>query len=76
MLDRIMKMLEVPRIDSTNSKAETGYYIKESNGMALSPFDHPNSNSQLYLRPDLLPGTCSYDLLSRTARATVHIVDH
>jgi phenylalanyl-tRNA synthetase beta chain len=32
MLDRIMKMLEVPRISSADVNAETGYYIKESNG--------------------------------------------
>lgn len=32
MLDRIMQMLIVPRISSTDFKAETGYYIKEANG--------------------------------------------
>jgi phenylalanyl-tRNA synthetase beta chain len=32
MLDRIMKMLEVPRIMSPDVNAKTGYYIKESNG--------------------------------------------
>ena len=32
LLDRIMKMLEVPRISSTDTKAETGYYIKERQG--------------------------------------------
>lgn len=32
MLDRAMKMLEIPRIGSTDSKAETGYYIKETTG--------------------------------------------
>lgn len=33
LLDRIMRMLEVPRIGSTDYKAETGYYIKESTGV-------------------------------------------
>jgi len=28
MLDRVMKILEVPRISSTDFKADTGYYIK------------------------------------------------
>lgn len=32
MLDRAMKMLEIPRIGSADSKAEAGYYIKETNG--------------------------------------------
>lgn len=32
MLDRAMKMLEVPRIGSGDLNAETGYYIKEISG--------------------------------------------
>jgi phenylalanyl-tRNA synthetase beta chain len=32
MLDRIMQMLEVPRISSTDFQAKAGYYIKEANG--------------------------------------------
>ena|SRR6266498_2193238 len=36
MLDRAMKMLEVPHISSTDFKAETGYYIKETNGSYLA----------------------------------------
>jgi hypothetical protein len=32
MLDRIMQMLDVPRIPSTDLKADTGYYIKEVDG--------------------------------------------
>lgn len=32
MLDRAMQMLEVPRISSTDFEAETGYYIKETDG--------------------------------------------
>lgn len=35
LLDRAMKMLEIPRISSADNKAETGYYIQESNGMPL-----------------------------------------
>ena len=37
ILDRIMKMLEVPRISGADAKAETGYYIKERQGDAFSP---------------------------------------
>lgn len=32
MLDRAMKMLEVPKIGSKDNEAETGYYIKENSG--------------------------------------------
>lgn len=32
LLDRAMKMLEISRILSSDVKAETGYYIKESSG--------------------------------------------
>lgn len=35
LLDRAMKMLEVPRISGTDNKVETGYYIKESSGTCL-----------------------------------------
>ena len=35
MLDRVMKMLEVPRISSTDFKADTGYYIKETSGKSF-----------------------------------------
>jgi phenylalanyl-tRNA synthetase beta chain len=36
MLDRAMKMLEVPRIGSEDINAETGYYIKENSGQHTS----------------------------------------
>ncbi len=32
MLDRAMQMLDVPRIESTDKKSPTGYYIKERDG--------------------------------------------
>jgi phenylalanyl-tRNA synthetase beta chain len=32
-----MKILEVPRISSTDFKADTGYYIKETNDPAFFP---------------------------------------
>lgn len=32
LLDRVMQMLEVPRIAGTDYKAETGYYLKEREG--------------------------------------------
>ena len=32
LLDRAMKMLEIPRIRSDDREAETGYYLKETSG--------------------------------------------
>ncbi|KAJ8523421.1 hypothetical protein ONZ45_g133 [Pleurotus djamor] len=46
MLDRAMKMLEVPRISSTDSKALTGYYIKESD----DPMYFPGRAATIYYR--------------------------
>ncbi|KAH9938608.1 phenylalanyl-tRNA synthetase [Fomitopsis serialis] len=37
LLDRAMQMLEVPRIASTDTKAETGYYIKERQDPTFFP---------------------------------------
>ncbi|TFK43413.1 phenylalanyl-tRNA synthetase subunit beta [Crucibulum laeve] len=37
MLDRAMKMLEVPLISSSDKKAEMGYYIKESSDAMFFP---------------------------------------
>ncbi|KZT74396.1 phenylalanyl-tRNA synthetase subunit beta [Daedalea quercina L-15889] len=37
LLDRIMHMLEVPRIASTDTNAETGYYIKERQDPTFFP---------------------------------------
>lgn len=36
LLDRIMQMLEVPRIAGADGDAETGYYIKERDGARAS----------------------------------------
>lgn len=33
LLDRAMKMLEIPRIRSDDQERETGYYLKEASGM-------------------------------------------
>lgn len=38
MLDRVMLMLEVPRISSADSSADTGYYLKETSGTSLYHF--------------------------------------
>jgi phenylalanyl-tRNA synthetase beta chain len=38
LLDRAMRMLEVPKILSTDSSAETGYYLKERSGKLRPPY--------------------------------------
>ncbi|OBZ76644.1 Phenylalanine--tRNA ligase beta subunit [Grifola frondosa] len=47
ILDRIMQMLEVPRIAGTDFKAETGYYIKERH----DPTFFPGRAATIYYRP-------------------------
>ncbi|KAF6750754.1 phenylalanyl-tRNA synthetase subunit beta [Ephemerocybe angulata] len=56
MLDRAMKMLEIPRISSQDSSATTGYYIKETtDGMYF-----PGRASNIYYRSKAQPsGTIS-----------------
>jgi phenylalanyl-tRNA synthetase beta subunit len=73
MLDRAMKMLEVPRIESQNLKAETGYYIKENSG----EFASHNRCHQLMAchRPGLLSWPSCHDLLSGPAQGQ-HVVSH
>jgi hypothetical protein len=41
VLDRAMKMLEIPCVSSTGNKAAPGYYLKETNGKLpfLIPID-------------------------------------
>ncbi|KAJ7684046.1 hypothetical protein B0H17DRAFT_1073389 [Mycena rosella] len=46
MLDRAMKMLDVPRIASNDNKAKTGYYIKETS----DPMFFPGRAATIYYR--------------------------
>ncbi|KAF7292377.1 Phenylalanyl-tRNA synthetase subunit beta [Mycena chlorophos] len=47
MLDRAMKMLDVPRITSSDLKAPTGYYIKETSDSMY----FPGRAADVYYRP-------------------------
>ncbi|KAG6869306.1 hypothetical protein C0993_000059 [Termitomyces sp. T159_Od127] len=47
MLNRAMKMLEIPLIGNTDQKAEVGYYIKESS----DPMYFPGRAATIYYRP-------------------------
>lgn len=65
MLNRAMKMLDIPRIGNEDGKAETGYYIKESSGMCrvisfsilfflhaiIDPVYFPGRAATIYYRP-------------------------
>lgn len=43
LLDKVMKTLEVKRISASDTKAESGYYLKEKDGRNLLPRDcHDN----------------------------------
>ncbi|KDQ64648.1 hypothetical protein JAAARDRAFT_233835 [Jaapia argillacea MUCL 33604] len=54
LLDRIMAMLEIPRIASGDWKTETGYYIKETS----DPIYFPGRAATIYYRsPDLKQST-------------------
>jgi len=53
MLDRIMQMLEVPRIAGADAKSSTGYYIKESQDSTF----FPGRGATIYYRP---PASSSY----------------
>ncbi|EKM80159.1 hypothetical protein AGABI1DRAFT_113367 [Agaricus bisporus var. burnettii JB137-S8] len=47
LLDRAMKMLDIPRISSNDNTAETGYYIKESS----DPMFFPGRAATIIYRP-------------------------
>ncbi|KAJ7276528.1 hypothetical protein B0H12DRAFT_1041622 [Mycena haematopus] len=47
MLDRAMKMLDIPRISGNDHKANTGYYIKETS----DPMFFPGRAATIYYRP-------------------------
>lgn len=53
VLDRAMKMLEIPHA-SPDIKAGTGYYLKETSGMC--PFYHQFNNSNCCSDPMYFPG--------------------
>ena len=52
MLDRMMQMLEVPRIEAADEKAATGYYIKEREGTIITMLPY-----ETYLLNDMLHNT-------------------
>ncbi|KAF6762344.1 phenylalanyl-tRNA synthetase subunit beta [Ephemerocybe angulata] len=68
MLDRAMKMLEIPRISSQDSSATTGYYIKETtDGMYF-----PGRAANIYYRSKARPSGTISELKGRVESA-LHI---
>ncbi|KAI9063178.1 phenylalanyl-tRNA synthetase [Trametes sanguinea] len=65
LLDRIMLMLEIPRIRSDDFKAETGYYIKERD----DPTFFPGRAATIYYR--LPKGSNGLTVLKRTLKAAL-----
>lgn len=65
LLDRAMRMLEVPKILSTDMKAVTGYYIKESSGKPAAQQFGQDKHSPPF-RSCLLPRPCCCHLLPAT----------
>ncbi|RDB22803.1 Phenylalanine--tRNA ligase beta subunit [Hypsizygus marmoreus] len=67
MLNRAMKMLEIPRIGNEDQKAETGYYIKESS----DPIYFPGRAATIYYRPAPSKGTLS--TIKKDIQAALHL---
>ena len=56
VLDRAMKVLEIPRVSSSDIEGATGYYLKEINGMVPYPFYHQLNDSNCPSDPMYFPG--------------------
>ncbi|RPD67105.1 phenylalanyl-tRNA synthetase [Lentinus tigrinus ALCF2SS1-7] len=69
LLDRLMLMLEVPRISSTDMKAITGYYIKERE----DPTFFPGRAATIYYRPP--KESSGLSALKRTLKAALNSPD-
>ncbi|THV08414.1 phenylalanyl-tRNA synthetase [Dendrothele bispora CBS 962.96] len=72
VLDRAMKILEIPRIGSADFKAETGYYLKETS----DPMYFPGRVATIYYRPP--PQKRKHSALTKLKHdleATIHTSD-
>ncbi|KAF8311820.1 phenylalanyl-tRNA synthetase subunit beta [Clavulina sp. PMI_390] len=71
LLDRVMAMLEIPRLLAGDNKATYGYYIKETD----DPTFFPGRAATVYYRP--LPGTIppkNHSILARAGAALASIL--
>ncbi|KDR83613.1 hypothetical protein GALMADRAFT_54916 [Galerina marginata CBS 339.88] len=68
MLDRAMKMLEIPRITSNDFKAETGYYIKDTS----DPMYFPGRAATIFYRATS-GKTSTVESIKKGVEAALHI---
>ncbi|KAG6833889.1 hypothetical protein H0H87_007900 [Tephrocybe sp. NHM501043] len=87
MLNRAMKMLEIPLIGNTDHKAETGYYIKESSGelclnglyqlwvssSVTDPVYFPGRAATIYYRPAPAKASNKLSALSQDIKTVLHV---
>ncbi|KIK68046.1 hypothetical protein GYMLUDRAFT_36866 [Collybiopsis luxurians FD-317 M1] len=72
VFDRAMKMLEIPRISSSDSKAETGYYMKETS----DPMFFPGRAATIYYRaPPSKRKLSALQKIKQDAKAALHVTD-
>ncbi|KAJ4478237.1 phenylalanyl-tRNA synthetase subunit beta [Lentinula aciculospora] len=70
VFDRAMKMLEIPRI-SSDSKAETGYYMKETSDNMF----FPGRAATIYYRAPFHKRKSTLEKLKQDTKAALHIHD-
>ncbi|KAJ3882931.1 phenylalanyl-tRNA synthetase subunit beta [Lentinula edodes] len=71
VFDRAMKMLEIPRISSSDSNAETGYYMKETS----DPMFFPGRAATIYYRSPPLRRKGTLEKLKQDAKTIIHVHD-
>ncbi|KAJ7638967.1 phenylalanyl-tRNA synthetase subunit beta [Roridomyces roridus] len=71
MLDRAMKMLDVPRIGSQDHTAKTGYYIKETS----DPMYFPGRAATIYYRPPPAAAKNSISAVKQEIETALHLQD-
>ncbi|KAJ4481665.1 phenylalanyl-tRNA synthetase subunit beta [Lentinula edodes] len=71
VFDRAMKMLEIPRISSSDSNAETGYYMKETS----DPMFFPGRAATIYYRSPPLRRKGTLEKLKQNAKTIIHVHD-
>ncbi|KAJ3989672.1 phenylalanyl-tRNA synthetase subunit beta [Lentinula detonsa] len=71
VFDRAMKMLEIPRISNSDSKAETGYYMKETS----DPMFFPGRAATIYYRAPPQKRNSTLERLKKDAKAVLHVHD-
>ncbi|KAG6854848.1 hypothetical protein C0991_012038 [Blastosporella zonata] len=68
MLNRAMKMLEIPLIGNTDEKAETGYFIKESS----DPIYFPGRAATIYYRPAPTKASGTLSTIGQDIKTVLH----